>query len=702
MKLLLLLVIFSILILDMTFSQCIRGDCKSGLGTYTFANGDKYVGEWKAGKKSGQGTYTYPSGSKYIGEWKAGKKSGLGTYTFDNGDKYIGEWKAGKKSGLGTYTFDNGDKYVGEWKDGKKSGLGTYTYPSGSNESGVYEDGKLISRRSVNSVEAYLKQKYSKQVKPKYPAFLTIENLQFTEPSNNHSLDGFETGKISLNLVNKGKGYATNIEINISPLSSGKNLEYASKTSIDKIHSKSSQTVEIPITASIDAKSMERKFRIEVTEHFGFDADPATISFTTTAFDPPDLQINQIAIDDNDEGDSMGNDNSIIEPGESIEVTAFVQNLGGDVEDLKAEVLFNTDNQNISFPDEGQIYNLGDIVSGDYKEFKFYFYTSRRYDEVDLPISVKLTESKGKFGKTIELGLKAGERTQNVVDVQIARVEKAKRDKTIRQIEGIITLSDVDKNIPKTKTNGKNTLAVIIGVEDYKYAPEVDFAGRDAQYFYEYSKSVLGVPEPNIYYRVNEGATSGEFNKIFAEDGWIARRLGSKTDIIFYYSGHGAPDPKSEKGYLIPHDIDPNYPNTGFSLDQIYQSLADLNANSITVFIDACFSGESRAGDMLVAGLRPISIQIANPVLLAENFSVLSASTGKQYSSAYPEKFHGLFTYFLLKGLQGSAKGGDNNLTISELYDYVRENVSSQAGYLDKEQDPTFIGTNKDKIVVRY
>ena len=105
---------------------------------------------------------------------------------------------------------------------------------------------------------------------------------------------------------------------------------------------------------------------------------------------------------------------------------------------------------------------------------------------------------------------------------------------------------------------------------------------------------------------------------------------------------------------------------------------------------------------MLVAGIRPISIEITNPVLLAENFSVFTASTGKQYSSAYPDKFHGLFTYFLLKGLQGSARGNDKQLTIGELYDYVKENVSSQAGYLDKEQDPTFIGTNKDKVLVRY
>ena len=447
----------------------------------------------------------------------------------------------------------------------------------------------------------------------------------------------------------------------------------------------------------------ERKFRIDVSEHFGFDADPAIISFSTTAFEPPDLQMKQSAIDDDEEGDSYGNDNSIIEPGESIEVTTFVQNFGdGDAEDVNATVLFNTTDRNITYPDEGQVYNLGDIASGDYKELSFYFYTSKRYTTIELPISVKLTESKGEYGKTIDLGLKAGQRTQNIVDVQIARIETTRKQKSMRQIKGIITLADVDKKIPKTKTNGKNTLALIIGIQDYKYAPDVDYADRDAQYFYEYTKSVLGIPEPNIYFRVDDGATSGEFNKIFAEDGWIARRLGSKTNIIFYYSGHGAPDPKSEKGYLIPHDIDPNYANTGFSLDEIYESLAALKANSVTVFIDACFSGESRSEEMLIAGARPISIEITNPIVVAENFAVFSASTGKQYSSAYPDKFHGLFTYFLLKGLRGEAKGDDRNLTIGELYDYVEKNVSRQAGYLDKEQNPTFIGSNDDRVIVRY
>ena len=37
--------------------------------------------------------------------------------TYYDGDKYVGEWKKGKRHGQGTYTFSNGVRWVGEWKD---------------------------------------------------------------------------------------------------------------------------------------------------------------------------------------------------------------------------------------------------------------------------------------------------------------------------------------------------------------------------------------------------------------------------------------------------------------------------------------------------------------------------------------------------------------------------------------------------------
>ena len=98
-----------------------------GQGTATFANGSTYVGEFKNGKIEGKGTLAWASGNKYVGEFKDGNFHGQGTSTFADGSKHVGEWRNDKVHGQGTFISANGDKYVGEWKDDKYHGQGTFT-----------------------------------------------------------------------------------------------------------------------------------------------------------------------------------------------------------------------------------------------------------------------------------------------------------------------------------------------------------------------------------------------------------------------------------------------------------------------------------------------------------------------------------------------------------------------------------------------
>jgi hypothetical protein len=78
---------------ESTWTNCV--------GTYTFADGEKYVGEFKDGKYHGQGTLMWADGEKYVGEYKDGKYHGQGTGTWaDREIKYSGEWKDGKKHGV--------------------------------------------------------------------------------------------------------------------------------------------------------------------------------------------------------------------------------------------------------------------------------------------------------------------------------------------------------------------------------------------------------------------------------------------------------------------------------------------------------------------------------------------------------------------------------------------------------------------------
>ena len=88
--------------------------------SYTWADGNKYVGEWKKGKMHGQGTHIWANGNKYVGEYKKGKMHGYGTFTSPPGHKYVGKWKNGHKHGQGTFTFADGRVEKGIWKKGER------------------------------------------------------------------------------------------------------------------------------------------------------------------------------------------------------------------------------------------------------------------------------------------------------------------------------------------------------------------------------------------------------------------------------------------------------------------------------------------------------------------------------------------------------------------------------------------------------
>ncbi len=418
----------------------------------------------------------------------------------------------------------------------------------------------------------------------------------------------------------------------------------------------------------------------------------------------PNLEIKQIAINDKQDIENMssayGNGNSIIEPGESVEVTAFVQNFGlGTAKNVVAKISLDVDDRNISFPDSYKEFELGDIASGDYKKLTFFFFTSRRYASKELPFKVMLSEKGGAYKKVQELGLKMNERTKNIVDVNVSKLD-LKENADMKQIVEIIELADVDKNIPVTNFNGEKTLAVVIGIENYKYAPTVDYAKRDAQVFYKYALNVFGIPADNIYFLTDREATLGEFNKIFSKDGWLARRsVQGETNIMVYYAGHGAPDVKTKSAYIIPYDIDPNYAKTGFSLNHLYASLSGIQAKSVTVFVDACFSGKSRKNEMLLAGTRGVIIKPENSAFSGKNMAVLAASSNDEYSSAYPEKYHGLFTYFLLKELQENSYSLPST-TVTAFFQKIQKAVIKRAGYLDKQQTPSLQGNDKDRLLI--
>ena len=118
----------------------------NGQGTLTFANGERHEGFYKDGKLNGKGKIFFTSGSVYEGEFVEDKASGQGTYVFgvdtpSPGDRYVGSFKDGKKSGLGTFFHSNGNVYVGEHKNDQPNGQGTLTFANGDKFIGEFKEG---------------------------------------------------------------------------------------------------------------------------------------------------------------------------------------------------------------------------------------------------------------------------------------------------------------------------------------------------------------------------------------------------------------------------------------------------------------------------------------------------------------------------------------------------------------------------------
>jgi uncharacterized caspase-like protein len=211
----------------------------------------------------------------------------------------------------------------------------------------------------------------------------------------------------------------------------------------------------------------------------------------------------------------------------------------------------------------------------------------------------------------------------------------------------------------------------------------------------EYLTKIMGYPEENVVTLTNDLAALGDFVKYFEK--WLPNNVEKGGTVFVYYSGHGAPNPKTGDAYLVPYDGDPAFiGETGYPLRRLYDSLGKLPAKEIIVALDSCFSGAG-GRSVIAKGARPLVMTMSSDSIPTK-VAVLSAASGDQISSTYEEKGHGLFTYFMLKGIknEGVVKP-DGSIALSELFSYVKPQVERIARkQYNNEQTPQLIGAKKN------
>ena len=348
-----------------------------------------------------------------------------------------------------------------------------------------------------------------------------------------------------------------------------------------------------------------------------------------------------------------------IEVAENITVSDSAYEIKGNVKDKSKKIFIEVDGQTIL------------VKKGKFK--------LKRYSPVDEQIKIVAIDQWGNRSKP------------KIVNVTI----------DIKNIEIAEKIEPLNPTKMRSKKN-KDRVALIIGIEKYDQTPSANFANLDAKYFYEYVRKGFGVSKSNIKLLIDEDAnlvkSLGIINK------WLPGKIKSdQTELIIFFAGHGLASSDGKELYILPQDSDPDLlDRTALSRTELFKEIIDLNPKSVMMFMDTCYSGISRDEKMLLASARPIRIVANEEEGIPDNFTIFSASQLDQISSGLSQAKHGIFSYYLMKGLEGYADANkDKNITNGELLAYMDENVSQKASELGRQQNPSLAG-DPNKVLINY
>lgn len=503
-----------------------------------------------------------------------------------------------------------------------------------------------------------------------YPLLDIVEgSVRLSDASGDNAVGADEPCSIVFDVRNTGKGPGNGCVARVSTVAAG--ISVADRR-LPSIAPGRTVRVEIPVRASAALRDGMADFRIAVDEPNGFGCDPVTLTVATRALETPLLKITDYAV--------SGTGGKPVTRRQPFDLQLLLQNTRhGMADNVNVRLKLPA---NVVLVDGDASTSVAQMPGGARKLLKYTLIANNNYAGSSIPVRVEISEKYGRYAESATVTLELDRMTTASRIVIDASEEKPQPEIETARIGGIVAPSDVDVNIPRTSNVNAETLVVIIANEEYQSVPPVEFARNDGEKFRRYCIETLGIPQDNIRFQTD--ATLNNMRRLALWLKAAAEAFDGDTDVIFYYAGHGIPDEASRSAYLLPVDGYGSDAASGYRLSDLYALLGAMPARSVTLFLDACFSGAQRGGGML-ASARGVAIK-SEPDAPVGRMVVFAAAQGDQTAYPYREKRHGLFTYYLLKKLQQTS--GD--VTLSELGEYIDENVRRQSLLSnDKAQTPT-------------
>jgi len=242
------------------------------------------------------------------------------------------------------------------------------------------------------------------------------------------------------------------------------------------------------------------------------------------------------------------------------------------------------------------------------------------------------------------------------------------------------------------------TYAVVIGISNYENGiTNLDFADKDAQVFADYLKSKAGgtVPEENIRLLLNKDAT---FTAIYDAWNWLLETCQKDDLVYFYFSGHGDMENTTiyKLGFLLSYNTPrSNYINNSLRIEDLNNFANTLSAKNnakVVLITDACHSGKLAGNDNRGTFL------VGEQLRAVINKEIRITSCAPDQLSMEDEGWgggRGVFSYYLVKGLEGLAdKGQDGTVTVNEIKNYLDSSLSADPLLAERahKQNPVIKG----------
>ncbi|MBB5159349.1 hypothetical protein BJ970_006948 [Saccharopolyspora phatthalungensis] len=172
--------------------------------------------------------------------------------------------------------------------------------------------------------------------------------------------------------------------------------------------------------------------------------------------------------------------------------------------------------------------------------------------------------------------------------------------------------------------------------------------------------------------------------------------------VLVYFTGHGITDERNKLHFVTSNSRHDRLATTAVSSAFVSEQLENCRAGTKVVLLDCCFSGAFPAG--FVAKAAPVDAGLAAQ-LPGRGFAIIASSGELEYAFTGEEKTldkgrsSSVFTDVMIEGLRtGKAdRDGDGRVEVSELYDYVRDEVAARA-----QQTPTYIGRVSGTIYLTW